>query len=131
MSTLMTLGAAAFFAGGLTFMSLLFSSGGWQRSKQFAVISQLWSGQHGRARKLLCRACLGLIGTGAVLCFAGVAQMDAERAARCESYCVDHGYQRGAIGPSADRSPANRYVACICASDIGSSKEVRADTIKR
>jgi len=126
----MTLGAAAFFAGGLTFMGLLFSSGGSQRSRQFAVISQLWTGQHGSARKLLCRASLGLIATGAVLCFAGVVRMDGERAARCASYCVDDGYQRGAIGPSADRSPANRYVACICASDLGPSKEVRADTIK-
>jgi len=130
MPILMTIGAIAFFAGGLCFLGLLFSNGGWQRSRQFAVIGQLWTGQLGRSGKLLCRASLSVVTIGAMLCFAGVARMDGERADRCQNYCVADGYEGGEIGPSVDRSPASRFVACTCVSDTRPLKELRADAVK-
>jgi hypothetical protein len=81
-STLLIIGAALFFAGGLIFLVLLFASGGAARSRQFEVLGQLWSGRHGPRRRRLLRLAFGLIGSGAVTCFAAVA------ARRCPARCA-------------------------------------------
>lgn len=123
----MMIGAALLFGGGLTFMALLFGSGGWQRSRQFAVVGQLCAGTLGRVRQSLAMGSLALIGLGAIVCFAGVTRMDAERATRCQSYCIAAGYAEGTIGPSLDRDPATRFVACTCIGPDRPALELRAD----
>ena len=127
MSILMIIGASLFLAGGLSFMALLFASGGWQRSRQFAVLGQLWSGARGTARQVLSLGSFALVGFGALLCFAGVLSMDAERAERCHSHCIAAGYVEGVIGASVDRDPATRFVACSCKSPDRPTLELRAD----
>ena len=131
MPILMTLGAVLFLAGAMTFLVLLFSSGGAQRSRQFAVLGQLRSGALGTARRRLLMVSIGLIGTGAVACFAGVGAMDAARAARCHEYCVARDFSNGSIGPSVDRSTAGRFVACTCTAPDQPTLELRADAIPR
>jgi hypothetical protein len=122
-------GAALFFGGGAIFIGLLFASGGAQRSRQFAVLGQLWSGALGARRRRLLWLALGLIGTGAAACFAGVAAMDAERARRCHEYCVAAGYAEGRIGASAERDRSRRFVACLCSAPDRPTLERRADAI--
>lgn len=125
----MLIGAALFFAGALGFMAVLFASGGWQRSRQFTVIGKLWSGQLGALRRRVTRLSLLLVATGAALSFTGVALMDAQRAERCHDYCQAQGHEEGIIGPSQDRSPAARFVACICRSAGQPELELRADSV--
>lgn len=128
MSTLMIIGATLFFSGGLAFMALLFGHGGWQRSRQFAVIGQLCSGAHGGLRRILTLGSLALIWLGAMACFAGVLSMDAERAERCSNHCIAAGYAEGVIGASLDRDPAIRFVACTCTAPDRPALELRADS---
>ena len=125
----MTLGVILFLAGGMLFLGLLFASGGAQRSRQFAVIGRMWSGDLGASRRRLLLVSLVLIGSGAIACFSGVAAMDAARAARCNDYCVARDYSKGSIGPSVDRSTAGRFVACTCTSADRPALELRADAI--
>lgn len=127
----MTLGASLLAVGGLGFLGTLFASGGWRRSRQFAILGQLWSGALGPRRRLMCQLSLATVGAGAILCFAGVASMDAERAARCRDHCMALGFERGLIGPSVDRAPSSRFVACTCSADALAPLELRADTIPR
>lgn len=130
MPILLTIGTTLFFGGGLIFLALLFSSGGAARSRQFEVLGHLWSGRMGSRRRGQLLLSLGLIGTGVITCFSGVAAMDAERAARCRDVCVAAGYATGRIGPSVDRTPKGRFVACTCPADDKPALELRADTLK-
>ena len=131
MPFLMTLGIALFFAGSLAFLVLLFGSGGAQRSRQFVVLGQIWAGEQGSFRRRWLIVALGLVALGALTCFAGVAAMDAQRAARCRDYCAMRGYASGAIGPSVDRAPATRFVACTCTATDRPALELRADAVPR
>lgn len=131
MPTLMTLGAALLAAGGLGFLGTLFASGGWRRSRQFAILGQLWSGALGARRRRLLRTSLVALGGGAALCFAGVASMDAERATRCRDHCLALGFTQGRIGPSEDRAPPTRFVACTCSGEGEAALELRADALPR
>lgn len=131
MPTLMLIGAAIFFAGALSVLALMFSSGGWQRSRQFTVLGQLFSGQFGIARRIASMVSVALVVIGATLCFAGVALMDVQRAARCEELCLASGYSNGTIGPSVNRTPASRFVACTCTADDQPPLEQRAHAISR
>lgn len=126
----MIIGAALFLAGALSFMAVLFASGGWQRSRQFAVIGKLWKGRLGDFRRRLTQLSLALIALGAVLCFTAVAMMDAERADRCQDHCQALGHEEGMIGPSQDRSPTGRFVACICRDAGQADREMRADSLR-
>jgi len=128
---LMTLGASLLAAGGLGLLGLLFASGGWRRSRQFAILGQLWSGALGSGRRLLVQLSLAAAVAGAALCFAGVASMDAERARGCHDHCIALGFEQGSIGPSVDRSPSGRFVACTCSADAIAPLELRADAIPR
>ncbi len=130
MSTLMIIGAMLFFGGALLLMVLLFVSGGWQRSRQFAVFGELCSGARGAARRVLTLGSMGLIGLAALACFAGVASMDAERAQRCQDHCLAAGYDGGLIGPSLDREPATRFVACTCTAPDREALELRATDLQ-
>jgi hypothetical protein len=107
-------------------MALLFGNGGWQRSRQFAVIGKLCSGALGTARQILTLGSMAVIGLGGLTCFAGVASMDAERANRCRDHCLAAGYQDGVIGPSLDREPKTRFVACTCTAPDREGLELRA-----
>ncbi len=125
----MTIGAAFFLVGGLIFLTLLFASGGANRSRQLVVLGQLMSGSQGRVKQIsICMALL-LVGTGATFCFAGVALMDAQRATRCADYCLARGFAAGKIGPSVDRNARSRFVACTCTSPNKTPLETRADSV--
>jgi len=127
--TSMLVGVALFFAGSFGVMALLFASGGAQKSRQFEVLGQLWSGKLGSTRRVLVRASLLLIGAGAMGCFAGVAGMDAARAEGCHARCVAAGYVGGKIGPSIERSKSGRFVACVCTAPDKLALELRADNL--
>jgi hypothetical protein len=129
MPTLMLIGVVLFFGGGLVFLALLFASGGTARSRQFAVIAELLDGRRGRGKRRLVLAALLLMATGAISLFAGVAAMDARRANHCQDYCTASGFERGTIGPSQDRRPESRFVACTCSGGIAEPLERRADTL--
>lgn len=131
MPILMTVGVGLFFAGVAGVMALLFSNGGAQKSRQFEVFGQLWSGKLGPQPRRFLRLAMVLVGSGALLCFAGVGRMDAERAQRCSDYCIAAGYAEGKIGPSVERSKAGRFVACVCTAPGKEALELRADTVGR
>ncbi len=130
MPTLMLVGIGLFFLGVAGVMGLLFSNGGADKSQQFAVLGKLWAGKFGNAARNGIRASLVSAVTGAVLCFAGVGQMDAARAQRCQDYCVVQGFAKGAIGPSAERSKETRFVACLCTAPDRQTLELRADSLR-
>jgi hypothetical protein len=129
MPTLMLIGVALFFGGGLLFLVLLIANGAAARSRQFAVIGELLDGRRGRNKRRLVFAALLLMAAGAISLFAGVAAMDARRARLCQDYCAVSGYQHGAIGPSQDRRPESRFVACTCSGGISEPLERRADAL--
>lgn len=129
MNTIVPVGVSVFFDGAGTFFALLFASGGLQNSRQFAVLGQLWAGKLGAGRRNLSLASLGLAVVGGLTCFVGVAASDAQRAKSCDRYCVAEGYAQGKIGPSVDRSPKGRFVACTCSAPDRASFERRADSV--
>lgn len=131
MPMLMNLGIGLFFAGVLGTMALLFTNGGAEKSRQFVVLAALWNGSLGAHKRLLCRTALLALATGALLTFAGVSQMDAERAGRCHDYCVGAGFVDGKIGPSVERSKEARFVACVCTAPDKAPLELRADSISK
>lgn len=130
MSPLMIVGVALFFGGAAFFMALLFGNGGASRSRQFAVIGHLLSGGLGPRKRALTILALLLLGVGMCTTFAGVASMDAARAERCRVHCVAQGYTEGHIGPSIDREPATRFVACTCTGGSQPPLELRADSVR-
>jgi hypothetical protein len=111
---LLLIGAALFGAGALSFLVLLFSSGGAARSRQFALIGALWSGRLGARRRRILRLSLALVGVGALTCFAGVAASDAARAARCSEVCLARGFDTGRIGRSPSRAALRRLYLRRC-----------------
>jgi hypothetical protein len=126
----MLVGAALFFIGGGLFMAVLFSSGGAQKSKQFQVLGDVFAGRAGpRKRGLGCLA-LVLVVVGSCSLFGGVAAKDRARAERCQTRCVAEGFTEGRIGPSVDREPATRFVACTCRGGREGDLELRADSIR-
>lgn len=126
----LSMGAVLFFVGSLSFMVVLFANGGWQRSRQFTVIGRLCAGKLGSGRRWLTLSSLSLTAVGATLCFASVVTMDAERAERCVAHCTRQGFETGRIGPSQDRSPQQRFVACTCVSVDRPALELRADSVR-
>jgi hypothetical protein len=68
---------------------------------------------------------------GALALFSAVVAKDAERAARCVDYCNAREFSTGTIGPSIDRTPANRFVACTCTGPDRDALELRADSLAR
>lgn len=126
---LMIVGVSLFFAGTLALMVLMFANGGTRKSRQFVVLGEIWSGKLGKRRRLLVRSALLLTTSGAFLCFAAVAGMDAARASRCQQYCLTAGYIEGNIGPSTDRTREARFVACRCMAPDRPTLELRADAI--
>jgi len=130
MPGLMIFGVCMFFTGVLSVLLLLSANGGWDKSRQFAVLGQLLSGKLGALRRTLSRTALLLTFMGAVLCFAGVGQMDARRAQRCHDHCIAAAYLKGTIGPSVDRTSSRRFVACACTAPGKPPLELRADSIR-
>jgi hypothetical protein len=126
----MIAGVALFLGGAVFFMALLFGSGGVNRAHQFSVIGRLLSGGFGPRRRALTFLSLVLLGVGMCTTFAGVASMDAERARRCREHCAAQGYPEGHIGPSIDREPATRFVACTCTGGSQEALELRADSLR-
>jgi|GEM_PF-5530891 len=131
MPILMSVGVGLFFVGTLSVFALMFANGGAQKSRQFAVLGQLWSGNFGTLQSRLIRLSLLLVGVGAMTCFAGVGRMDADRAERCQQTCLSAGYSAGQIGPSVERRKNARFVACICTAPDKAVLELRADSLTR
>lgn len=129
MSPILVVGLALFFLGGLTFMGVLFGSGGATKSRQLTVLGQLLRGERGGGRRVITWIALGCLGLGMCTSFAGVASMDAARADRCVERCGAAGYAEGRIGPSLDRDPQTRFVACTCTGGDGEPLELRADSL--
>lgn len=125
----MDVGLGLFFLGGGLFMGVVFGSGGAAKSRQFAVIGQLLRGEHGRSKRGLTLVALCCLGLGTCGTFAGVASMDAARAERCVERCRAEGHLEGRIGPSVDRDPETRFVACTCVGGQDESLELRADAL--
>ena len=125
----MFIGAAFFFLGAATLLGLLFANGGLQKSRQFAVLGQLFSAQLGAGKRVLSFVAIGLTVIGGVLCMAGVALKDAARAERCRQYCLTAGFVEGKIGPSVDRAAKSRFVACTCSAPDKPALERRADSL--
>lgn len=125
-------GAIFFIVGAGSFFAALFASGGWDRSKQFRVLGELWRGEHGPGRRRAARLGLLAVLVGAVVSMCGVAANDRERARRCEAHCAASGAV-GTIGPSSQPHPTHRraaaFVACICEGPDGARQESRADDL--
>ena len=130
MPTLMIIGVLMFFTGVLGVLALLMANDGWDKARQFAVLQALLTGKLGSGRRTFSLLALLLTFTGAMLCFAGVSQMDAKRAQVCHDHCIAAGYQKGSIGPSVDRSSEGRFVACTCSAPDKAPLEQRADSIQ-
>jgi hypothetical protein len=125
----MLVGLALFFVGSALFMGIVFSRGGAAKSRQFAVIAQLLRGDHGALSRGLAVAALLSIGVGTCGTFAGVASMNGARAERCMERCQAEGYLEGRTGPSVDRAPQTRFVACTCSGGGQEPLELRADSL--
>lgn len=128
-SPILVVGLVFFFLGGAIFLGVLFGSGGAAKSRQLAVVGQLLRGEHGGSRRTLVCVALLCLGLGMCGSFAGVASMDAGRAERCVERCRAEGYAEGRIGPSVDREPPTRFVACTCTGGRDESLELRADSL--
>lgn len=111
---LLLIGAPLAMVGGVTFLVVLFSHGGAPKSQQFRVIGELMSGRRGQQSRVATLVALAAIGLGSCLSFAGIAASDAERAQRCAARCKADGFSEGRIGPSVERDPKRRFVACTC-----------------
>lgn len=129
MPKLMIVGVALFFLGVTTLLALLYRYGGGAKSRQFAVLATLWSGQAGYAARRLVRGSALVIAAGALTCFAAVAQLDRARAERCRAHCLAEGYAEGLIGPSVERSKQGRFVACVCKAPGRAPLELQADAL--
>lgn len=124
-------GAAIAAIGWLTFLGVLFASGGVAKSQQFAAIARLFRGEHGPLRRWLTIGGLLFTAAGACMLFAGVGASDAERARRCRDECAREGYERGVIGPSEERDDRGRasFLACTCQGEGREPLELRADSL--
>ena len=111
-------GAALFMVGVLTFMVVVFSSGGVAKSQQFRVLGEVSRGQHGAGKRLGLGVGMLLIVVGACGAFAGTAVKDAGVRKACETKCKADGFEQGKLGPSTERHPQqpkrHSFVACIC-----------------
>lgn len=114
-------------------MGIVFAKGGWNRSKQFAVIAALVRGQHGAFSRTVAIGSFAGIIFGALLLFAGVAAEDVAREKRCAAHCLQAGHPRGIIGPSMAQSMTRRnsaaFLACTCTGGAGPAIEVHADSL--
>ncbi|GEM_PF-1457678 len=126
-------GLAIFFLSGITFMVILFSNGGWLRSKQFAVIASLARGDLGQTNRRLTFASLIGVAIGMMVTFSGVAAEDAARVRRCSARCVQEGHVYGKIGPSIEMSMSRRnspaFLACTCSGGPSEPIELHADSL--
>lgn len=111
-------GAILAMLGFGSLMAVMFSSGGVAKSRQFSVLGQLASGQHGSGKRvwLLVSIACALLGTCGA--FAGVAVGDAQRREACERTCEQRGYAQGKIQGSKERVNGSKgkhaFVACAC-----------------
>lgn len=128
MPPVMLVGVAFFLVGAALFMAMLFANGGAPRGRQLPVLGKLLSGALGAGKRTLTLVSLALIGFGACTSFAGVASKDRERARLCRERCVAEGYAEGRIGPSVERDPELRFVACTCSGGRDEPLELRADS---
>lgn len=129
----MVVGLALAAIGFTLYAGALFASGGAAKSRQFQVIGEVLRGRHGAGRRLTMLSGLALVAVGTLTLFAGVAQSDAGRAARCQTYCVQQGYTHSAIGPGDATPPGGgrsaRFVACVCTRADGGRTQTRADDL--
>jgi hypothetical protein len=125
----MVVGLALFFLGVALFMGVVFVSGGASKLRQFAVIAQLLRGEHGGRKRGVTLFALLCVSLGTCSTFARVAARDAARAERCVERCRAEGHLEGRIGPSVDRDPQTRFVACTCLGGQDEPLELRADTL--
>jgi hypothetical protein len=127
------IGLVIFFTSAALFMGIVFSKGGWNRSKQFGVMASLIRGEHGPVNRWLTFASFAGIVLGTLTLFAGVAANDVAREKRCQARCVEAGHTRGVIGPSIQQSMTRRntpaFVACTCTGGSGPEIELRADSL--
>lgn len=125
----MIVGSLIAMSGMALVLGLLFTSGGASKLKQISVLGKIASGAEGPRKRGLLFVALGCIGVGSCTAFAGVAAMDAARADRCRARCEAEGFETGRIGPSVDRAPATRFVACTCEGGREGTLELRADAL--
>ena len=132
-------GAVLAMLGVATFMGLMFSSGGGNKSNQFRVIGELFRKQHGAGKAVTTKLALAAILLGSSTAFVGVGRMDAERAAACQQHCVGLGHEKGAIGASRERKAGAATdvkgrppgPACLCTGGGRPDTELPADALPR
>lgn len=126
-------GLVIFFISAATFMGVIFSKGGWNRSKQFGVMAALWRGEHGATSKRVMLLSFAGIIFGMLTLFSGAAANDVAREKRCQAKCLEAGHLVGKIGPSSEMSMTRRntaaFVACTCTGGAGPAVELRADSL--
>ena len=126
---MLLIGGAIFGASVLLVLVLLVTSGGGNKSRQFAVLGELLSGSHGAAsRGLLIAAFVG-IAIGALTCFGAVGKGDAARRQRCQDSCAERGYKSGKLGLSESRD-ANGRPNKVCRCSGGSETDLEIDPEK-
>lgn len=133
MNSILAVGVTMAFAGFALFAGTLFRGGGAARSEQFRVLGEVLRGAQGPGPRRAMIAGLILCVVGAFTAFAGIAAHDAGRGARCQSYCLQHGYSQSALGPATEVSPDGgrgvTYFACTCTRPDGARTQTRADDL--
>lgn len=113
-SKLLLVSALTFGTGVMLVLSLLLSSGGSDKAKQFAVLGELASGRHGLVKRNLLLAGVLAIAMGSCSSFISVAVGDAQLRELCQQNCSVQGYAEGTIGLSAT-SARTPHKVCRCA----------------
>jgi hypothetical protein len=120
-------------AGGgfVLLFGLLAKQGALSKSKQFAALSAMASGQAGAATRRWFFLAIAAMGLGTCSIFVGVGAKDAARRRACETTCKTRGYERGVIRGSTEESRGKHaFVACACEGG-GETLELRADDLVR
>jgi len=125
LSKLLIVGVVTFGVSVLTTLALLFANGGTNKSRQFAVLSDIFSGRCGiRTRVTLVAAMCGLA-VGAIVSYTAVAISDGAQIHRCQAACVSIGFDAGRIRLSQDTSATrSKLKVCGCFSQQGNQTEI-------
>ena len=125
-SKLLLVSALTFGTGVMLVLSLLLSSGGSDKAKQFADLGELVSGRHGTVKRNLLIAGFLAIAVGSCSSFISVAVGDAQVRQLCQQNCRMQGYAEGTIGLSAT-SARTPHKVCRCAGNNAQPLELELD----
>lgn len=125
-SKLLLISALTFGIGVMLVLSLLFSSGGGDKAKQFAVLGELASGRHGIIKRNLLIVGVVAIAIGSCSSFISVAVGDARLRERCQQSCSAKGYTQGTIGLSANKT-SRAHKVCRCTGEGLEALELELD----